>query len=1222
MGEAGLGAGDSEGETETPVSQVMAGNGDGSEANLSTISDDIPLPDAKHEEGDGTGLESMVAAMLMNNKTNVERKNIKAKNADKEKRRAAQREKKFDLKIKDIETKMVTKADLQTEVSTAVAGAVAASTADLQQQLEDLKKKFEEKTEKNGTITDQISTSSWARVATLPRTIEASRGLGTREEETAVLLERAKKTVGLIPVYPSEKKNLEKEEPRLSEDERNIVLAKRFIIENLGLDFEEADRLDGDIVNAFEPVNNVQNRMYAEFKDKTAVRVIWRNIGNMRREAGEMKEIKEYVPGPFMARYLAINEKATRIYKKSLQDHEADSSNHIKRTRIRLIEDDYVLMTKNRAGGWDWVDTSDITVPLYSPAARPGKKVVTGKASMMSESDRRYNEKVTEDRKKRKRDGETGEDENRRKLRKESEVDEVDATQNPVREILSTPNLLAAPTFTAAAPSGGSQLPTLAGSVPARPAACPPPTAGVPAVPVPGKGGKVAVGKQLGQKDKREKPGKSFKKLAMKTNVFELLCTPEMMREESEDETDELLMQDSSPCSKRPETESKAHSLVESNVKYFTERILVEKKSAEQGKTKPTLISEKRKQSRAVPMRKLSEFFTPVNRRALSEALSCTPPEEVVETPIVPTPGEEGTPRSRLEEAASPVLAGGPVRLRPEAEPFVPRTSTNDEEEPEKVYLSERESKSVMEEAEKILECCEREVSLKQAYDDIIASTFHWTKRIVESGMDLKVRKEGGRVTCYTDGSCQGQGKDGRGSGWAGAGVYWAPDSPLNIGLPAPGKQTNNIGELLAICLAMVQGLALKVVKFQIKSDSIYSIKAATVWLKRWKDRNWIGARKKPVLNQEILKTVDLLKGKLERQMSLKFTHVFAHKGTWGNEVADRLANLGADLSRQMRADKVVSQVPVPPRRGPRHQLFGLEVGEQVCRDFGQLLGRGSGAGERRGWGCEEGRLTCKADYTSCEERFEYGEEAEVGTLEEASELMEKHIVEKHIEVLAEAWTTDKYDYKCTGRKLSGGQDELSTLCIVKVDGKICGKEFKTRSQVRTHLRDDHGEKLIESETAGYGMRHEPGRPPRPADQIKRKDVKIKATAKPRQSPRKKRPRPVVVRKVDADSESVRVVNTALMEGNAIQKADISHLTQRLEIAAKENRLMASEIQELKRFKAVSIQKAREMEGVIQKLVEKAVEITPDESRRLAEGVVRELEGMGGVIRSPLKWRQ
>lgn len=123
----------------------------------------------------------------------------------------------------------------------------------------------------------------------------------------------------------------------------------------------------------------------------------------------------------------------------------------------------------------------------------------------------------------------------------------------------------------------------------------------------------------------------------------------------------------------------------------------------------------------------------------------------------------------------------------------------------------------------------------------------------------------------YTDG---GAIHNGAPNAVAGLGVFFGDGHPQNLSLPLPGvKQTNNRAELLALLLGILGTDPQKA--STVHTDSKYSIKAS--------QNNVTEA----TANKDLIR---LLKTALEDRPLVQLKHVYGHKGTHGNEEADRLA--------------------------------------------------------------------------------------------------------------------------------------------------------------------------------------------------------------------------------------------------------------------------------------------------------------------------------------------
>ncbi len=108
---------------------------------------------------------------------------------------------------------------------------------------------------------------------------------------------------------------------------------------------------------------------------------------------------------------------------------------------------------------------------------------------------------------------------------------------------------------------------------------------------------------------------------------------------------------------------------------------------------------------------------------------------------------------------------------------------------------------------------------------------------------------------------------------------------------------TNQRAELYAIYKA-IKTVQKKNFDSNIKiyTDSEYSIKSLTIWIKEWKKKDWKTSTGKTVLNQDIIKKIDSLMRK--NNGTIEFEHVRSHTGksnfeSVNNDIVDKLAKMG-----------------------------------------------------------------------------------------------------------------------------------------------------------------------------------------------------------------------------------------------------------------------------------------------------------------------------------------
>lgn len=168
--------------------------------------------------------------------------------------------------------------------------------------------------------------------------------------------------------------------------------------------------------------------------------------------------------------------------------------------------------------------------------------------------------------------------------------------------------------------------------------------------------------------------------------------------------------------------------------------------------------------------------------------------------------------------------------------------------------------------------------------------------------------KEQEIIEVFTDGSSFNNGKK---NAQAGFGVYFGENDIRNISKKVINKQTNNVGELLAIYNALLilsrDNKLNDIIK--IYTDSEYCLKIfqshynkykkiCNPWIIKWKMKDF-----KDVKNKDIIKNIDKL---LLKFKNVEFIHVRSHKTAplditskeyriwFGNKQADILAQKGA----------------------------------------------------------------------------------------------------------------------------------------------------------------------------------------------------------------------------------------------------------------------------------------------------------------------------------------
>lgn len=178
---------------------------------------------------------------------------------------------------------------------------------------------------------------------------------------------------------------------------------------------------------------------------------------------------------------------------------------------------------------------------------------------------------------------------------------------------------------------------------------------------------------------------------------------------------------------------------------------------------------------------------------------------------------------------------------------------------------------------------------------------------IVETGEMFT--KEGVPVL-YTDGCCTNSSYPER-VRRAGCGVFWGPRDPRNITERLWGPQTNQRAELWAVVRGVQSAIQSNYETVEIRTDSRYVVEGMNNWIHKWKKNNWKTTDSKPVKNKEMF----VLLNNLCLFIDVNWVKVKGHSNDKGNDMADMLAKLGANLLEQ---------------KAPNLEPSGVEHGEDI----------------------------------------------------------------------------------------------------------------------------------------------------------------------------------------------------------------------------------------------------------------------------------------------------
>lgn len=150
-------------------------------------------------------------------------------------------------------------------------------------------------------------------------------------------------------------------------------------------------------------------------------------------------------------------------------------------------------------------------------------------------------------------------------------------------------------------------------------------------------------------------------------------------------------------------------------------------------------------------------------------------------------------------------------------------------------------------------------------------------------------------VNIYCDGACDPN----PGEAGSGVAVYREGElAELWYGL-YNAKGTNNSAELNALhrALSIAKGDIDNGNDIQILCDSQYSINCITNWAFSWKKKGWKRKKEGDIKNLEIIQQAHELYDRIRSNVVV--SHVKAHIGIEGNELADRMSIFGIDQQAQ-----------------------------------------------------------------------------------------------------------------------------------------------------------------------------------------------------------------------------------------------------------------------------------------------------------------------------------
>lgn len=173
-------------------------------------------------------------------------------------------------------------------------------------------------------------------------------------------------------------------------------------------------------------------------------------------------------------------------------------------------------------------------------------------------------------------------------------------------------------------------------------------------------------------------------------------------------------------------------------------------------------------------------------------------------------------------------------------------------------------------------------------------------------------------ITLYVDGACRGN------PGLGGWGAYIMTESEQHKIFGGEPNTTNNRMELMAA----IEGIQFcpKDAKIILWTDSKYVKQGITEWIHGWKKKNW-----KDVKNPDLWKRLDAVC----QDRDIEWNWVKGHAGNAGNEMADQLANLGADQTLALMKNPSVNteQTLVDKKKDEKDWLLDDPFGFDLMED-------------------------------------------------------------------------------------------------------------------------------------------------------------------------------------------------------------------------------------------------------------------------------------------------
>jgi ribonuclease HI len=150
-------------------------------------------------------------------------------------------------------------------------------------------------------------------------------------------------------------------------------------------------------------------------------------------------------------------------------------------------------------------------------------------------------------------------------------------------------------------------------------------------------------------------------------------------------------------------------------------------------------------------------------------------------------------------------------------------------------------------------------------------------------------------IVVYTDGALKNTGK-------GGVGIHFPDHKHLDIALPSKECNIKTVTSIRMELYAIMKALETIKEEFEdgqdilIYSDSNYSVQCITAWYVKWERNNFKTSKDEDVKNIDLICPIYDMFCDFNKKGSCRIQHIKGHAGIVGNEEADRLANLGANM--------------------------------------------------------------------------------------------------------------------------------------------------------------------------------------------------------------------------------------------------------------------------------------------------------------------------------------